>query len=77
MRDSAFEKKLLGLTAQLSGYQLTDYLLQPGVKMNLCRQLALAPFLFLALLLGNGLAATPLNIKDVIALCESIDEISR
>jgi spermidine/putrescine-binding protein len=36
------------------------------VKMNLCRQLALILFLFLTLLLGNGSAAAPPNIKDVV-----------
>lgn len=40
--------------------------------MNLCRQLALIPFLFLALLLGNGLAAAPLNNKDVIAAARAL-----
>jgi hypothetical protein len=56
----------------LSGYQLPDYLLQPGGKMNLCTQLALIPFLFLSPLLGNGSAAAPLNFKDVIAAASAL-----
>jgi iron(III) transport system substrate-binding protein len=50
-----------------SRYQLTEYFSATGEKMNLYKQSALVILLFLTFLLGNGSAAAPPNIKDVIA----------